>query len=77
VPKVFEKDGYRFFFYSNDHAPLHVHVRYGDGEAVFNLLDEIILRESVGLKVKELSKAQRLITEHRALIERKWHEHFA
>jgi len=77
VPKVFEKDGYRFFFYSNDHAPLHVHVRYGDGEAVFNLLDEIILRESVGLKVKELSKAQRLITEHRVLIERKWHEHFA
>jgi len=51
--------------------------RYGDGEAVFNLLDEIVLRESVGLKVKELSKAQRLIAEHRALIERKWHEHFA
>ncbi len=35
MPKVFEKDGYRFFFYSNEHTPVHVHVRYGGGEAVF------------------------------------------
>jgi hypothetical protein len=34
MPKVFEKDGYKFFFYSNEHRPIHVHVRYGDGEAV-------------------------------------------
>ncbi|MBV9659454.1 MAG: DUF4160 domain-containing protein [Verrucomicrobia bacterium] len=77
MPKVFEKDGYRFFFYSNEHRPIHVHVRYGQGEAVFNVAHEIILRESQGLKVRELAKAQELAEENRQLIIRKWHEHLA
>ena len=75
MPTVFEKDGYRFFFYSNDHRPVHVHVRYGNGEAVFNVEDEIALRESQGLKIKELSKAQQLAEENKELIIQKWHEH--
>jgi hypothetical protein len=40
MPTVFEKDGYRFFFYSNDHRPIHVHVRYGGGEASFDVEGE-------------------------------------
>ena len=40
MPTIFEKDGFRFFFYSNDHRPIHVHVRYGGGEAV--LLDALL-----------------------------------
>jgi len=68
VPTVFTKDGYRFFFYSNDHTPIHVHVRRGDGEAVFEVEGEVVLRESVGLKTKELSKAEDLASEHKELI---------
>jgi len=75
MPTVFEKDGYRFFFYSNDHRPIHVHVRYGNGEAIFNVDDEIALRDSRGLKIKELSKAQQLAEENKELIIEKWHEH--
>jgi len=37
MPTIFEKDGFKFFFYSNEHRPIHVHVRYGGGEAVFEL----------------------------------------
>ena len=37
MPRVFEKEGYRFFFYSNEHDPAHVHVTKGDGEAVLSL----------------------------------------
>ncbi|HTA94655.1 MAG TPA: DUF4160 domain-containing protein, partial [Verrucomicrobiae bacterium] len=29
MPTIFEKDGFKFFFYSNEHRPIHVHVRYG------------------------------------------------
>jgi len=76
MPKVFEKDGYKFFFYSNDHLPIRVHVRHGNGEAVFTIGDDVILRESAGLKVKELSKAENLAEEHRTLIIEKWNEHF-
>lgn len=75
MPIVFEKYGYRFFFYSNEHRPIHVHVRHGDGEAVFEVEDGVDLRESQGMKVNELSRAQDLAREHRQLIVEKWHEH--
>ncbi|HOZ49842.1 MAG TPA: DUF4160 domain-containing protein [Candidatus Hydrogenedentes bacterium] len=68
MPTVFEEDGYRFFFYSNEHVPIHVHVRYGGGEAVFDVENTVELRESQGMKMSELSKAQRLAQENRALI---------
>ncbi len=76
MPTVFTKDGFWFFFYSNDHRPIHVHVRKGSGEAVFNVEGEVELRESVGFKTKELRQAEGLAREHRDLIIRKWHEHF-
>jgi len=75
MPFIFEQDGFRFFFYSNDHEPIHVHVRYAGGEAVFNVADTIELRKSHGLKVKELSKAQSLAEANQQLIIDKWNEH--
>ena len=68
MPTILEKDGYRFFFYSNEHRPIHVHVRYGSGEAVFNVESEVGLRESQGLKLRELAKAERLAEENKKLI---------
>lgn len=58
MPTIFEKDGFRFFFYSNEHHPIHVHVRHGGGEAVFEVENQVELRESQGLKLRELSKAE-------------------
>jgi len=75
MPKIFDKDGFRFFFYSNEHRPIHVHVRHGDGEAVFDVEEVIELRESQNMKISELSKAQQLAEENRQLIVEKWHEH--
>lgn len=75
MPTVFVKDGFRFFFYSNDHRPIHVHVRKGDGEAVFDVESEVELRESAGMKMKELRKAHDLARAHCELIVRAWHEH--
>ena len=75
MPKLFEIEGYQFLFYSNEHRPIHVHVRRGGGEAVFNVEDEVELRESHGLKVKELARAQELAIEHKQAIVNAWHEH--
>jgi hypothetical protein len=75
MPRIFEKDGFSFFFYSNDHRPIHVHVRYGGAEAVFDVEGAIELRESNGFKVKELSRAEDLIRENQDLIREKWNEH--
>jgi hypothetical protein len=76
MPKVFEKDGYRFSFYSNEHRPIHVHVRYGGGEAVFDIEDDVALRESYGLRIGELSKAQLLAEMNKELIIQTWNEFF-
>jgi hypothetical protein len=75
MPKVFEKDGYKFFFYSNEHRPVHIHVRHGGGEAVFDVEENVELRESQDMKVSELSRAQQLAAESRQLILERWHEH--
>ena len=75
MPTIFEKDGYKFFFYSNEHLPIHTHVRHGGGEAVFDVEDGIDLRESQNMKMNELRKAHRLALENRNLILEKWHEH--
>lgn len=48
----------------------------GSGEAVFEVEGQINLRESVGLKIKELREAEVLAIEHQQLIITKWHEHF-
>ena len=75
MPKVFTEKGYRFFFYSNEHRPIHVHVRKAGGEAVFTVEGEVALRESVGLKTQELRDAEALAVKHRQLIIDTWHEH--
>lgn len=75
MPKIFEKDGFKFFFYSNEHLPIHVHVRHGGGEAVFIVQEGIELRESQGLNVRDLGKAQSLAEENRDIIIKAWNEH--
>ena len=77
MPKIFEKDGFRFFFYSNEHLPIHVHVRKGGGEAIFIVEESIELRESQGLNVRDLGKAQVLAEENKELIIEKWNEHLS
>ena len=37
MPKIYEYFGLIFFFYSNDHLPLHVHVKQGEKESKFIL----------------------------------------
>lgn len=76
MPKLFEIDGFRFFFYSNDHEPIHVHVKYGAGEAVFEILDEIELRDSHGFRLHDLKKAEDIAKKNKQVIIEKWHEYF-
>lgn len=51
---------------------MHFHVRYGNGESVFEVEPTISLRESHGLKVQELAKAENLAEAQRELIVRRW-----
>lgn len=62
------------FFYSNEHLPIHIHVRNADGEAKFEV-EEVKLVSNKGLKNKDINLAQSLIEENKEIIIAKWHEY--
>ena len=39
MPKIFEYFGFIFYFYSNEHEPIHVHVLHGGKESIFELMN--------------------------------------
>ena len=39
MPKIFETDGFSFFFYMNEHEPVHVHVRKQGKIAKFEIVN--------------------------------------
>ena len=38
MPKIYEYFGFIFFFFSNEHEPIHVHVIKGEYQTVFDLI---------------------------------------
>ncbi|MCR6506475.1 DUF4160 domain-containing protein [Bacteroides muris (ex Fokt et al. 2023)] len=57
MPTLFELFGIRFYFYSEEHLPIHVHIVNGDGKAKVNVYPEIELVSNNGIKPKDLKKA--------------------
>ena len=79
MPTVFRRDGYRFFFFSNEgdpREPPHVHVRRGAEEAKFWLTPQVAVAESFGFNASELNALSRVVRQERQRIERAWNEYF-
>ena len=70
MPTALNKDGYSFYFYSNEHEPMHVHVRSGSGKAKFDVAEGVQLLESKGMKAQDIAE------ENVETIRSKWHEYF-
>ena len=75
MPTLFYLFGYRFYFWSNDHEPIHVHVSKGDSEAKFNVND-VELIDNYGFKKNELRLIESLIEENKEVITARWKEYF-
>ena len=76
MPELFRMFGLRFFFFANDHLPIHVHVENADGEAKFMVSPIIELISNDGLKNKDVHLAQSLIEENQDIIIKRWKEFF-
>ena len=74
MPTLFIVFGLRFYFYSNEHLPIHVHVRNGDGEAKF-AVQNIRLISNKGIKNKDIKLAESIIEENQGIIIAKWKEY--
>ncbi len=74
MPTVLQKKGFKFFFYSNDHPPPHIHVIKGNGWAKIEIVS---LKVAVStLKAQELKECLALIKEHQKKLKDAWYEWF-
>ena len=85
MPKIFEYFGFVFFFYSNEHEPIHVHVTHSGRQSIFELiildgeLVEVRVREKAGeepLPAKDQKVAETFIQKYYPNIISKWIKFF-
>ena len=69
MPTALDREDFKYFFYSNEHMPEHVHVKNGSGKASFDISDGVQLVESKGMKLQELKRAQEIAEEEIVLLE--------
>jgi len=74
MPTIFKLLGLRFFFYSLEHLPIHVHVSNADGEAKFEV-ESLELISNKGIKPKDLKTAKSLLIKNKELILKSWNEY--
>jgi hypothetical protein len=73
---VLRESGLHVVIYLDDHPPAHVHM-FGDGSAKIALGTEEGVPEVVrtrGMKPRQLTKALRIVIDHRAELMEKWEE---
>ncbi len=66
----------RFFFYLDEHEPIHVHVSYNGKKAKIDLLPEVKVVYNHGLKEQELKKAIDTCMIYREEFIVEWHKRF-
>ena len=77
MPEILRMFGIRFFFYSREHEPIHVHVKNADGKAKFDILpDGVVLVKNEGMKPKDIKAAEMVLEENKELAIEKWNEYF-
>ena len=76
MPTVFHIEGFRFFFYSNEHLPKHIHIEKAEKTAKFNL-GNVELIKSSGFNSAELKTIRNLVEDKQELLIQKWDEFFS
>lgn len=74
MPTLLRKDGFRFFFYANEHEPKHIHVTKGDDYAKIELCSLRVIQNF--MNPGDLKKALEITEEHNHEFEERWDEWF-
>ena len=85
MPKVFDYFGIIFYFYSNEHLPIHVHVSYNEFESIFEIffedgsLKDVKIRKAAGIESlppKQIKEAEKVINAYAGEIVERWTDFF-
>jgi hypothetical protein len=75
MPTVLRIDGYRFFFFSDEHMPQHIHIEKADSY-VRVVLDTLEVTDSYKISKKEIGKLVKLVEENQEVLKGAWNEYF-
>ncbi len=75
MPTILRIEGFRFFFFSDEHLPSHIHIEKGDGYARIEL-ETIKITDSYNLNSKELKKLRTLVKKNSEILTKAWNEYF-
>jgi len=67
--------GLRFFFYSDEHEPIHVHIENSDGRAKIDLVPSIEVVENNNIKPKDIKKALAIVEMYKDEFINAWNEY--
>lgn len=74
MPTLLLQDGFKFFFYANEHEPKHIHVMKSGDFAKIELTTLHVVHNY--MKPHELKKALTIVAQHRIQFEEQWDEYF-
>ena len=74
MPTILIIFGLRFYFYADEHLPIHVHLENGDGLAKIELEPEIRLVENKVIKSKDIKRAMSIVEQYKEEFIEKWKE---
>ena len=74
MPTLLNLNGFKFFFYANEHDPMHIHISKGDEFAKIELETLKVTRNT--LKPKDLKQALDLTETHQHTFMEAWHDYF-
>jgi hypothetical protein len=77
MPTIIRQGGFRVVIYTDDHAPPHVHVFYGNEELLVSLGSGTVpvgVRTNRDMKPQRILKALRLVADNQALLLERWRE---
>lgn len=75
MPTLLLKDGFKFFFYANEHEPEHVHVEKAGDFAKIEIMTLKVVQNY--MKPADLKKALKIAEQHRLEFAGKWREYAA
>ena len=74
MPTLLNQNGFKFFFYANEHEPRHIHIMRSDGFAKVELENLKVVQSY--LKPKDLKQALEIVQDNKDEFERIWNEWF-
>lgn len=75
MPTVFKIDGFRFFFFSDEHLPLHIHIEKGDGYMRVEL-ETFKITDVYKFSKKDIKKVISIIEENQLKLIGAWNDYF-